>query len=214
MNKLHIKASRCSQLNSQKLPSLRSLVQDFFRFLKDDAALLRAGDARWLLVPSQTQSLFHSKAVNGVGPHAADGDEEPEGTTHLSKGTHLHGLRIALPEEAIEIGEKLLVGSGVDAHVTLSSPEARIWLYDFCPIYCAFEEFLDILSMLDSLCKAASLWGSLCRIFKSSMWQPEFPQIDIKPMTVSLHTELTLLHRFRILSFRDLQLLMPVCLCG
>lgn len=97
-------------------------MQDFYRFLKDDAALLRASDARWLLVPYQTQSLFHSTAVNGAGPHPEDGADEPEGTTHLGKDTHIHGLRIAFPEEAIEIGDGLLVGSGTDMHIRLESP--------------------------------------------------------------------------------------------
>ena len=51
-------------------------MQDFRKFLKDDGALLRAADARWLLVPSQTASLEHSRAINGAGPHASDSDDE------------------------------------------------------------------------------------------------------------------------------------------
>lgn len=97
-------------------------MQDFFRFLKDDGALLRASDARWLLVPSETRSLYHSAAVDG----AEQGEGADEGT-HLDARTHIHGLRIACPEEAIEIGEGsgLTVGRGSDAAVSLDSPAVR-----------------------------------------------------------------------------------------
>ena len=103
---------------------LLSLLQDFYKFLKDDGALLRAADARWLLVPSETNSLYHSQAVNRAQPPPAKEPDEPEGTTHLGHGTHIHGLRIALPEEAIEIdaADGLVIGRGVDCHVTLDSP--------------------------------------------------------------------------------------------
>ena len=103
---------------------LLSLLQDFYKFLKDDSALLRAADARWLLVPSETNSLYHSQAVNRARPPPANQHEEPEGTPHLGQGTHIHGLRIALPEEAIEIdaADGLVIGRGVDCHVTLDSP--------------------------------------------------------------------------------------------
>jgi zeaxanthin epoxidase len=98
--------------------------QDFRKFLKDDGALLRAADARWLLVPSQTASLEHSRAINGAGPHSPDSDDEAPMQTHLGTGTHIHGLRIALPEEALEITSQagLTVGRSEDCQVVLDAP--------------------------------------------------------------------------------------------
>jgi pSer/pThr/pTyr-binding forkhead associated (FHA) protein len=44
--------------------------------------------------------------------------------THLNKSTHIHGLRIAYPEEAVEIcaEQGCHIGRGVDNHITLDSP--------------------------------------------------------------------------------------------
>lgn len=104
--------------------------QDFYRFLKDDGALLRASDARWLLVPAETRSLYHSAGVDG-----AEQGEGADTGTHLDARTHIHGLRIACPEEAIEIGEGsgLTIGRASDAAVSLDSPtvsprHARVYM--------------------------------------------------------------------------------------
>ena len=101
-------------------------MQDFYKFLKDDAALLRAADARWLVVPVDTKSLWHSQKVDGDSPDPeSKADQENEGSFHLNKSTHLHGLRIALPEEATEIcpREGLSIGRGVDCGISVDHPK-------------------------------------------------------------------------------------------
>jgi hypothetical protein len=77
------------------------------------------------VVPSQTNSLYHSQQVNGAGPDTQE--DEPKLTTHLGMGTHIHGLRIAYPEEAVEIcvNEGCLIGRGVENHITLDSPSVN-----------------------------------------------------------------------------------------
>ena len=43
-----------------------------------------------------------------------------------ARQVHVHGLRIALPEAAVEIGaDGLLVGCSADAHVTVDHAEVR-----------------------------------------------------------------------------------------
>ena len=108
---------------------LVTTVQDFFKFLKDDAALLRAADARWLVVPVDTKSLWHSQKVDGDSPDPeSEADKENEGSFHLNKSTHLHGLRIALPEEATEIcpREGLSIGRGVDCGISVDHPKVLL----------------------------------------------------------------------------------------
>lgn len=122
---IHWKPKEADTATADSGSFLSTTLQDFYKFLKDDWALLRAADARWLLVPAETRSLYHSEAVNGSAAHSDHQDDEPVGTTHFDKGTHVHGLRIALPEESIEIGEELVIGRGVDAHLTLDSPSVR-----------------------------------------------------------------------------------------
>ena len=99
-------------------------MQDFYKFLKDDRLLLQAANARWMMVPSETRSLYHSSRVDGSPePHG----DEPALTTHLGKGSHIHGLRIAFPEEAVEICPQngCNIGRGVDSHIRLDNPAVR-----------------------------------------------------------------------------------------
>ena len=108
-------------------PEICCLTQDFYKFLKDDRLLLQAAGARWTLVPSKTNSLYHSSRVDGTPqPHG----DEPELTTHLGKGTHIHGLRIAFPEEAVEIcpQQGCTIGRGVDSHIRLDNPAVSPFL--------------------------------------------------------------------------------------
>lgn len=75
-----------------------------------------------MLVPTKTRSLYHSEKVNGV---PLKDPNEPALATHLGKGTHIHGLRIAFPEEAIEICPEhgCTVGRGVDSQIRLDNPQ-------------------------------------------------------------------------------------------
>ena len=100
-------------------------MQDFYKFLKDDRLLLQAANAKWMMVPSETRSLYHSARVDGSPePHG----REPELTTHLGKGSHIHGLRIAFPEEAVEICPQhgCTIGRGVDSHIRLDNPAVSL----------------------------------------------------------------------------------------
>ncbi|BDA47131.1 Zeaxanthin epoxidase, chloroplastic [Coccomyxa sp. Obi] len=84
--------------------------QDFWRFLSDDMALLRAARAKWTLVPSasvEAAAQAHSDSIDA----AQNGQR------------HRFGLRIAYPEAATEISsEGVLIGSGADADLRLESP--------------------------------------------------------------------------------------------
>lgn len=47
---------------------------------------------------------------------------------------HVHGLRIALPEAAVEIGaDGLLVGCSADAHVVVD--HAEVWPHVTCKVH-------------------------------------------------------------------------------
>jgi len=104
---------------------------EFYKFLKDERQLLAAADARWCVVPSQTNSLYHSGKVNRKAPSdekEGDSKEEAEMATHLNRGTHIHSLRIAFPEEAVEICAQhgCTIGRGIDSHITLDSPSVSM----------------------------------------------------------------------------------------
>jgi len=90
--------------------------EDFRTFLRDDAALLRAANARWLLVPAATAEATAAEQSAALDAAAAARNGR----------VHVHGLRIALPECASEIGPGgLVVGRGADAHVKAEHPEVR-----------------------------------------------------------------------------------------
>lgn len=82
-------------------------------------------------MPTITQSLWHSQKVDGdAPPPTTDSDAKNEGSFHLNAGTHVHGLRIALPEEATEIcpDKGLVFGKGIDCSITLDHPSVSLAL--------------------------------------------------------------------------------------
>jgi hypothetical protein len=91
------------------------LKQDFWRFLRDDMALLQAARARWTLVPAADAERSAQSASDSI-------DATQNGQRHE------FGLRIALPETAVEICTKkgVLVGRSAAARVRLDSPMVSI----------------------------------------------------------------------------------------
>ena len=87
--------------------------------------LLKAANARWMVVPSETQSLYHSEGVNATS--LGQKEEDAEQSTHLGAGTHIHGLRIAFPEEAVEIcpTNGCTIGRAAESHICVDSPMVR-----------------------------------------------------------------------------------------
>ena len=84
--------------------------RDFWRFLRDDSALLAAAHAHWTLVPADAAE--QSAHVNSQAIDAAQNGSR-----------HKFGLRIAYPETAQEILEAgLIVGRGSQADVALDCP--------------------------------------------------------------------------------------------
>lgn len=70
--------------------------------------------------------MYHSDSVNATSPSAKEDDAEQ--STHLGKGTHIHGLRIAYPEEAVEICPEhgCTIGSAEESHIHLDSSLVRL----------------------------------------------------------------------------------------
>ncbi|KAK9843651.1 hypothetical protein WJX81_001154 [Elliptochloris bilobata] len=87
---------------------------DFRLFLRDDAALLRAANAHWLLVPSTHASAAAAEQSDALDAAAASGNGQ----------VHVHGLRIALPAAAVEIvADGLLVGRSAGADLVIDHAE-------------------------------------------------------------------------------------------
>ena len=87
--------------------------RDFWRFLRDDSALLAAAHAHWTLVPADAAE--QSAHVNSQAIDAAQNGSR-----------HKFGLRIAYPEEAQEILEAgLVVGRGAQADIALDCAQVR-----------------------------------------------------------------------------------------
>ena len=87
--------------------------RDFWRFLRDDSALLAAARAHWTLVPAAAAQ--QSAHANSLAIDAAQNGSR-----------HTFGLRIAYPERAQEICEAgLVIGRGLQADVPVDCPEVR-----------------------------------------------------------------------------------------
>ena len=96
-------------------------MQDFFKFLWDNTAMLNACQAHWTLIPAA--------AANSAAQENSDCiDASQNGKRHT------YGLRIAYPEQAKEIGsDGLVVGScPKQSHIHLDSPQVHL-LFAPCP---------------------------------------------------------------------------------
>lgn len=95
--------------------------EEFYKFLVDDEALLKAARADWLLVPA-----------NAIGRVNAEEEDEYHGNYNVEDDAsgssdgpdvgraHFHGLRIARPEEAVCIStDGLVVGSQAGSSIQL-----------------------------------------------------------------------------------------------
>jgi hypothetical protein len=82
--------------------------------MRDDLALLRAARADYYLVPAT--------ATADVQRYSAAVDDAGSGG-----GAHIHGLRIALPEGAVQIAEQTLtVGRNIGCDITIDSPNVGV----------------------------------------------------------------------------------------
>ena len=85
------------------------VVQDFIKFLWDDAAMLSSSRAHWTLVPAAEANTSAQQNSDSI-------DATQNGKRHT------YGLRIAYPEQAKEICSKgLVVGSCPQADIRLES---------------------------------------------------------------------------------------------
>ena len=92
------------------------MVQDFIKFLWDDAAMLSSSRAHWTLVPAAEANTSAQQNSDSI-------DATQNGKRHT------YGLRIAYPEQAKEICSKgLVVGSCAQADIRLESNQARYLL--------------------------------------------------------------------------------------
>ena len=88
-------------------------VQDFIKFLWDDAAMLSSSRAHWTLVPAAEANTSAQQNSDSI-------DATQNGKRHT------YGLRIAYPEQAKEICSKgLVVGSCAQADIRLESNQVR-----------------------------------------------------------------------------------------
>eukprot|EP00884_Botryococcus_braunii_P011805 jgi/Botrbrau1/20625/Bobra.113_1s0050.1 len=84
--------------------------QEFYRFMRDDLALLRAAHADYYLVPATANAAIqrYSAEVDSAGTGGA---------------AHLSGLRIALPENSVQIPEAgLTIGRDPSNNIVLDNP--------------------------------------------------------------------------------------------
>lgn len=104
-------------------------LQDFYRFMADDRELLRASKAKWVVVPAQTadQALAAARSV----------DKAASAAGHHGVGTHERAfLRIALPEEAVEVGDcPAVVGRHADCSIVVDSPMVSL------PLLILYKQF-------------------------------------------------------------------------
>ena len=117
-------------------------MQDFFKFLWDDAAMLSSSRAHWTLVPAAEANTSAQQNSDSI-------DATQNGKRHT------YGLRIAYPEQAKEICSKgLVVGSCAQADIRLESNQVC-----YLPI-CMPIRSLQMASR-HGLCHACQLEGSV-----------------------------------------------------
>ena len=88
-------------------------MQDFIKFLWDDAAMLSSSRAHWTLVPAAEANTSAQQNSDSI-------DATQNGKRHT------YGLRIAYPEQAREICSKgLVVGSCAQADIRLESNQVH-----------------------------------------------------------------------------------------
>nr|ART29442.1 chloroplast zeaxanthin epoxidase 1 [Lobosphaera incisa] len=103
---------------------------EFPKFMRDDFALLRAARAHWLLVPHENavnasvNASFSSFSEDDEADMQADESTSclltGDGNCERDEPTHLYGLRVALPDNAVEIcPEGVHIGSDASCAITL-----------------------------------------------------------------------------------------------
>ena len=108
--------SVASYSRQRSLERAAAAVQDFFKFLWDDAAMLSSSRAHWTLVPAAEANTSAQQNSDSI-------DATQNGKRHT------YGLRIAYPEQAREICSKgLVVGSCAQADIRLESNQVRCLL--------------------------------------------------------------------------------------
>lgn len=99
----------CDKGQLLNISSAAKRLQEFWRFLKDDMALLQAARARWTIVPAAAAEASAQQQSDSI-------DAAQNGQRHV------FGLRIAFPAAAVEIcSEPVIVGSGANAAIRLES---------------------------------------------------------------------------------------------